>query len=212
MALRHLQQRFGGPERRILGVTIPAAEEAVTRTRGHIGFIATARTVASHTFRTEVQKIAAGVRVTEVAAPLLAAIVEEGWEESDVARLAVARYTAEFGGIDTLVLGCTHYPLLAPAFAQAVSAGVTILNPAPCVAQRFAAWLARHPEFAPGEGGRLRILSSGDVARFAKHAPRFLGETPPPIEHVAERGGRLALAAQDGEPVGQVVRRRKASL
>jgi glutamate racemase len=214
MALRHLQQRFGGDDRRILGVTIPAAEEAVAQTRGHIGFIATSRTVASHTFRTEVQKITADVRVTEVAAPLLAAIVEEGWEETEIARLAVSRYTAEFGDIDTLVLGCTHYPLLARAFDAAVSPGVKVLNPAPCVAQRFAAWLARHPEFAPGEGGRLRILSSGDVARFAKHAQRFLGEAPPPIEHVAEQGGRLAPAAHDSEPVGQVVRprRRKASL
>ncbi len=164
--------------------------------------------MASHTFRTEVHKIAPAVRVTEVAAPLLAAIVEEAWEESEVARLAVTRYLESFGDIDTLVLGCTHYPLLHRAFAQCVRPGVTILNPAPFVASRFADWLARHPEFAPAEGGRLRLLSSGDMARFAKHAHRFLGEEPPAIEHVAEQSGRLVRAAEDCEPMGQIVRSR----
>jgi glutamate racemase len=206
MALRHLQQRYGGPDRRILGVTIPAAENAVAITRGHIGFIGTTRTVASHTFRTEVHKLAPTLRVTEVAAPLLAPLVEEGWEESEIARLAVARYVENFHDIDTLVLGCTHYPLLQRAFAQCVAPGVAVLNPAPHVAARFADWLARHPEFAPAATGRLRLLSSGDIIRFATHAERFLGEKPPAIEHVAEQNGRLSMAPQHAEPSGQVVR------
>jgi glutamate racemase len=209
VALRHLQHRYGGADRRVLGVTIPAAEIAVAQTRGHIGFIGTARTVASHTFRTEARKLASAARVTEVAAPLLAPIVEEGWEETELARLAVSRYVEQFGDIDTLVLGCTHYPLLERVFVQCVAPGVLVLNPAPYVARRFADWLARHGEFAPGGGGRLRLLSSGDVERFRQHAGRFLGEKPPPIEHVAEQNGRLSLALQDAEPVGQVVRRRQ---
>ncbi len=206
MALRHLQQRYGGGDRRILGVTIPAAENAVATTRGHIGFIGTSRTVASHTFRTEVHKLAPQVRVTEVAAPLLAPLVEEGWEESEIARLAVARYVGQFGDIDTLVLGCTHYPLLDRAFRQCVAPGLAVLNPAPHVAARFADWLARHAEFAPTATGTLRVLSSGDITRFAAHAGRFLGEMPPPIERVAEQNGRLAMAPQSSEPSGQVVR------
>ena len=209
MALRHLQQCYGGEDRRVLGVTIPAAENAVAHTRGHIGFIGTSRTVTSHTFRTEVHKLAPAVRVTEVAAPLLAAIVEEGWEESEIARLAVTQYLTGFGDIDTLVLGCTHYPLLSRAFAQCVAPGVAILNPAPHVAERFADWLARHPQFAASRSGGLRLISSGDVTRFAKHARRFLGEVPPPIEHVAEQHGRLAPAANDLEPAGQIVRKRR---
>ncbi len=209
MALRHLQQRYGGADRRVLGVTIPAAEAAVAQTRGHIGFIGTSRTVASHTFRTEVHKLDPALRVTEVAAPLLAPIVEEGWEDSDIARLAVARYVEAFGDIDTLVLGCTHYPLLVRAFSQCVAPGVAILNPAPQVALRFADWLARHPEFTPAAGGSLRVLSSGDITRFAAHTERFLGERPPTIEHVAEQDGRLSLATQGHEPAGQVVRQRR---
>jgi glutamate racemase len=206
VALRHLQHRYGSAERRILGVTIPAAEAAVQRTRGHIGFVGTARTVASHTFRTEVRKLNADVKVTEVAAPLLAPIVEEGWEDSDIARLAVQRYLAKFDGADTLVLGCTHYPLLERAFNELTPAEVNVLNPAPEVAERFRAWRERHPGFAPAGSGRLRMLSSGDATRFATHGARFLGEALPPVEHIAEQNGRLALCPEGSEPIGQVVR------
>ncbi len=205
VALRHLQRRHHG-DRRVLGVTIPAAEAAVRQTRGRIGFLGTARTVASHTFRTEVRKLSTAVEVVEVAAPLLAPIVEEAWEDSEIARLAVARYVAALGEVDTIVLGCTHYPLLARAFADVVPKEVAVLNPAPFLAERFADWLARHPEFQTLGTGHLRVLCSGDGARFALHAGRFLGEKPPPIEHVAEVKGRLAFCPEGHEPLGQVVR------
>lgn len=206
VALRHLQARYASQERRVLGVTIPAAENAVAQTRGHIGFIGTTRTVASHTFRTEVGKLAPTVRVTEVAAPLLAPIVEEGWEQTEIARLAVERYAAQFDAIDTLVLGCTHYPLLRDMFVKCVPESVHVLDPAAFVAKRFADWLARHPEFAPSTNGKLRVLCSGDTARFARHAARFLGEQPPTIERVAEYRGRLTFAPEENEPSGQFVR------
>ena len=205
VALRHLQQRHHGA-RRVLGVTIPAAEAAVQQSRERIGFLGTARTVASDTFRTEVRKLAPAMIVDAVAAPLLAPIVEEGWEDTDIARLAVARYVAALGKVDTIVLGCTHYPLLARAFAKAVPAGTAVLDPAPFVAERFVDWLARHPEFASAGSGKLRVLCSGDGRRFARHAARFLGRTPPAIEHVAEVNGRLAFCPEDNEPLGQVVR------
>ncbi len=206
VALRHLQHRYASAERRVLGVTIPAAEVAVSQTRGHIGFLGTARTVASHTFRTEVHKLAPTVTVSEVAAPLLAPLVEEAWEDTEIARLAVQRYLAAFTDIDTLVLGCTHYPLLERAFRELAPPGVNVLNPAPHVARRFAAWRDRHPALAPDGSGRLRILSSGDSARFAASAARFLGEEPPLVEHVAERGGRLAPCVEGTDPIGQIMR------
>jgi glutamate racemase len=111
-----------------------------------------------------------------------------------------------FDGADTLVLGCTHYPLLERAFNELTPPEVTVLNPAPEVAERFRAWRERHPGFAPMGTGRLRMLSSGDAARFARHGARFLGETLPPVEHIAEQGGRLALCPEGNDPVGQVVR------
>jgi len=206
VALRHLQQRYADATHRILGVTIPAAENAVSVTRGHIGLLGTARTVASHTFRTEVHKLNDSLRVTEIAAPLLAPIVEEGLEASEIARLAIREYLAEIEGADTLVLGCTHYPLLRAVFEESVPSNVSILDPAPFVAKRFANWLERHPEFAPSSRDSLRVLSSGDTALFAENGARFLGTALPAVEHVAERHGRLVHAINGSEPVGQFVR------
>jgi glutamate racemase len=161
-----------------------------------------------------VRKLNPDVQVTEVAAPLLAPIVEEAWEETDIARMAVRRYMEAFSGIDTLVLGCTHYPLLEQAFREVVSSDVTVLNPAPCVAERFADWRSRHPGFALSGHGRLRTLSTGDSGRFAAFGARFLGETLPQVEHVAREHGRLSIrpeapgSEEPVEPVGQVVRSR----
>jgi glutamate racemase len=212
VALRHLQQLYGGGETSVLGVTIPAAEAAVAKTRGHIGFLGTARTVASHTFRTEVHKLNPDIEVSEVAAPLLAPLVEEAWEETEITRMAVRRYVDAFSGIDTLVLGCTHYPLLEHAFREVVSPEVTVLNPAPYVAERFADWRKRHPGFALPGSGRLRTLSTGDSGRFAEVGARFLGETLSHVEHVGQEHGRLALCPDGGEPIGQVVRSRPVPL
>ncbi len=205
VALRHLQRRYAGAgsTRRILGVSIPAAEIAVASSAGHIGILATTRTVASGTLPIEIAKLGPH-RVTQRAAPLLAPLVEEGWEGTELARLTVARYLEGLDGIDTLLLGCTHYPLLMPAFEAVTS--VRILDPAPFVAARLVAWLDRHPEFdAPGSGA-LRVLSSGDPAVFKAHAPRFLGEELAEVGHVAEEAGRLAHRAAMEVATGQVLR------
>jgi glutamate racemase len=205
VALRHLQRRYAGPgsERRILGVTIPAAEIAVASSKGHIGIVATHRTVASGTFEVEIAKLGSH-RVTQRAAPLLAPIVEEGWESSDIARLAVARYLEGMGDIDTLLLGCTHYPLLMAAFKSATSARV--LDPAPYVAERLVAWLSRHPEFDAYGSGVLRVLSTGDPESFRAHGQRFLGEELPVVGHVFEESGRLAHRESMNIVTGQVLR------
>lgn len=217
VGLRHLQRRYvspvaevgehavARPDRRVLGVTIPAAEAAVARSHGHIGVVGTARTVASGTFGAEIAKLGPH-RVTQRPAPLLAPIVEEGLEESDIARAAVARYVASFRDVDTLVLGCTHYPLLRAAFQAALGPDVALLDPAPFVAARLVDWLGRHQGFvAPGRG-ELRVLCTGDPAAFRTHGERFLGAPLPAVQHVAEEGGRLAHKAEVAVRVGQIVR------
>ena len=207
VALRHLQQRYAGADsdKRILGVTIPGAEVAVATSRGHIGILATRRTVQSGTYLTEIAKLAEH-RVTQRDAPLLAPIVEEGLEAHAIARLAVERYLQALEGIDTLLLGCTHYPLLQPMIEAVVGSDVHVLDPAPFVAERLEAWLVRHPSFdAPGEGS-LRVLCTGNPASFAAHGERFLGEPLGRVQHVAEAEGRLAHADPSQAPLGQVVR------
>lgn len=205
VALRHLQRRYcgEGSPRRILGVSIPAAEIAVASSAGHIGILATSRTVASGTFAVEIAKLGPH-RVTQCAAPLLAPLVEEGWEETEIARLVVARYLQGLAGVDTLLLGCTHYPLLLRAFEAVTS--VPILDPAPYVADRLALWLDRHPGFDASGAGALRVLCTGDPASFRAHARRFLGEALPEVGHVAEESGRLAHRASMQVVTGQVLR------
>ena len=208
VALRHLQRRYAGPGsgRRVLGVTIPAVEAAMQVTRGHVGLLATAATVRSNTYATELAKLGR-VELSARAAPVLPPIVEEGWERSPTARAAVRAYLADLPGIDTLVLGCTHFPLLMEVIQEAVAPGVHVLDPGPFVAERLVDWLARHPSFDPGEGsGTLRVLCSGDPVAFSAHGARFLGEALPRVHHVAEVDGRLAHRDPREAPVGQVVR------
>lgn len=210
VALRHLQQRYGPPAgpHRILGVSIPGAELAVAHSRGHVGVIATARTVASGTYVTEIHKLAPALRVSQRAAPILAPIVEEGWEARDLAHEAVAAYLEDLPGIDTLLLGCTHYPLLLPVFRAQLPAHVAILDPSEFVAQRLIDWLERHPGIAPPGSGSLRVLCSGDPDAFALHGARFFGAPLPAVQHVAEVDGRLAHRDPADAPTGQIVRSR----
>lgn len=208
VALRHLQRRYAsdpeGPQR-ILGVTIPAAEAAVSVSLGHIGVIGTKRTISSRTFVMEIEKLGPH-KVSGCAAPLLAPIVEEGWEDTDMARLAVQRYVRDLAGVDTLVLACTHYPLLMDAFLSAVGDGVRVLDPSPFVAQRLIDWLERHPGYTWPASGGLRILCTGDPKVFREQGRKFLGESLPPVQHVAEEQGRLALKDRMKVIRGQVVR------
>jgi glutamate racemase len=206
VALRHLQQRYASPEIRILGVTIPGAEIAVRTTSGRVGVLATARTVASGTYVTEMAKLAPDVVVLQQAAPLLAPIVEEGWERTEIARLAAARYLADLGAVDILLLACTHYPLMADVFAEVAPPTMRILDPGPYTAERLADWLRRHPGFDDKGSGRLRVLCTGDPAAFARHGQRFLGEALPAFEPIAEVDGRLDHREPDEAPRGQVVR------
>ena len=208
VALRHLQQRYAGPgsDRRVLGVTIPGAEAAIAAGPGRIGVLATARTVASRTYVTELHKLDPTREVVQRAAPLLAPLVEEGWESTELAALAVRRYLEALGPVDTLLLGCTHYPLLRAVFEAEAAPGTRLVDPAPWLAERLVDWLARHPGFdAPG-AGRLSVVCTGDPAAFAEHGARFLGEALGPVGHVAEVAGRLEPRDPAAAPIGQFVR------
>ncbi len=207
VALRHLQKRYASADSdcRILGVTVPGAELVANHAREHVGVIATRRTVASRTYVQEIHKLRS-LRVSQQAAPLLAPIVEEGWEASEIARLAIREYLRGLPNIDTLLLGCTHYPHLYDLFAESIPDDVKILDPAPFVAARLVDWLTRHPEFDHSGSAQLRVLCSGDPDHFREEGARFFGAPLPPVTHVAEIDGRLANRTPGSAPVGQVVR------
>jgi glutamate racemase len=205
VALRHLQQRYCAPGsgRRVLGVTIPAAEAAVRVTRGRIGVLATQRTTASRTLVAELAKL--GHRdVVQRAAPLLAPLVEEGWEDTDIARAACARYLDDLRGCESIILGCTHYPLLRAALEAVTDA--RLLDPGPEVAARLVDWLARHPGFDDAGSGRVTAHCTGDVGAFRAHGSRFFGAPLPDLRHVVEAQSALAALVVERAPEGQVVR------
>lgn len=208
VALRHLQRRYAqGPSPlHVLGVTIPAAEQAVATGARRVGLLATPRTVASGTYLTELRKLDPAVELIPRAARMLAGLVEEGWEEGDVARQVLRRYLTGLEEVEALILGCTHYPLLLPSLQAVLPERIALLDPAPFVAERLADWLRRHPGAVRVGSGRLQLLCTGDPASFSRHGARFLGEALPPVRHIAEVDGHLALRDPQAAPRGQVVR------
>jgi glutamate racemase len=174
----------------VLGVIEPGARAGVgASVRGRIGVLATAGTVASGAYVRAVAGIDSRAEVLARPAPLLVPLAEEGWVEGDVPAQAVRRYLAPLAedGIDTLVLGCTHYPLLAPVIeAEAVrlcGPSVRVVDSAVATAGELASLLRDRGLEAPRAGdGALRLDVTDLPGQFADIASRFLGRALAPGE------------------------------
>jgi glutamate racemase len=128
-ALPVLQEKLDIP---VIGVVEPGARAAVERTRGHVGVIATEGTVRSRAYTKAIQQIDATIEVIESAAPLFVPLAEEGWANTHVALEVAGIYLEPLidAGIDTLVLGCTHYPILRNTIERVVGDQVAIVDSA----------------------------------------------------------------------------------
>lgn len=158
----------------VIGVVDPGAEAAVAATRGRIGVIATEGTVRSKAYTRAIQAIAPDVEVIESACPLFVPLVEEGWSNTRVAREVAEVYLAPLldCGIDTLVLGCTHYPLLRNTIEQVVGAQVTIVDSAETTARKVA---EGGVPFRGGDtAGEHLFLVTDAAERFERIAGEFL--------------------------------------
>ena len=130
LALPRLQETLSVS---VTGVVFPGAQAAVSATRnGHIGVIGTRATINSGAYERAIQSISTGVRVTSHACPLLVPLIEEGWLNNDITDQMIHHYLDPLlsEGIDTLVLGCTHYPLLRPAFARILGPEISLVDSA----------------------------------------------------------------------------------
>ena len=175
LAMETLTQEAPVP---VVGVVEAGAEAAVRATRsGSIGVIGTRATVHSACYPREITARLSGARVTAAACPLLVPLVEEGWLNSSVTREVAASYLApvQAAGIDTLILGCTHYPLLKPVIQEIVGPGVALIDSAEAVARKVAALLEEHGLEAAGKAPRSRFFVSDQVEKFAEQAATFLG-------------------------------------
>jgi glutamate racemase len=164
----------------VVGVIEPGARAAVKASRGGgIGVIGTVGTIASNAYARAIRATAPAARVEQLACPLFVPLVEEGWFDRPATELIADEYLAPLrrDGIDTLVLGCTHYPLLKPLLERVMGPGVTLIDSAHETAAEVAHVLALHHLAAPhGHPAAHRFAVSDDEARFRRVGTRFIGE------------------------------------
>ena len=183
-ALRRIQREYLPryfPDRSVLGVLIPAAEEAAAKScNKRIGVLATAGTVRSGAFVREVFKLDPEILVFQNACPLLVPLVEAGEENSPAAEYFLKQYLEPLlaEDIDTLILGCTHYGFLERAIREIVGSGVHIVSESRIIGEKLREYLERHPDRAQTLGTRgMRIFYSTDITEnFEKLGNRFFGE------------------------------------
>jgi glutamate racemase len=175
VALDVLRSRAGVP---VIGVIEPGARAALARTgTDRVGVIATEGTIASGAYTRALHAIRPSVEVYTRACPLLVPLAEEGWTDGPIARGVVETYLATLrkSGIDALILGCTHYPLLKPLITEVMGAGVALVDSAEETARAVAAVLAEH-ELGRSDGAGSTSFFVTDVPdRFIRVGQRFLG-------------------------------------
>jgi glutamate racemase len=140
--------RVMGNEYRVLGVIRPVVEKAVTVVKKKVGVIGTKGTVNSHVYIEEIQKKKPHLEVLQQACPLLVPLVEEGWQKTDVAKKVLRIYLKplKLAKVDTLILGCTHYPILYKEIQGIMGSRTKVLHSGEIVADSLADYLSRHPE------------------------------------------------------------------
>jgi glutamate racemase len=176
----------------IIGVLEPGARAAVavTKTR-KVGVIGTEATINSGAYEKAIKKLGADIEVFSLPCPLFVPLVEEGWIENDVAELVALKYLAGFKDkrIDTLVLGCTHYPLLKGVITKAMGSGITLIDSATETAREVADILGKLKWKKEGQGKVVRKYFVTDTpSRFVKIGKLFLEDSLLTAEQVMVGG------------------------
>lgn len=168
----------------VIGVVEPGARAAVAVTRrGELGVIGTAGTIGSGAYERAIRSIAPDAHIIARACPLFVPLVEEGWLDRDATRLIAREYLAPLqdAGVDTVVLGCTHYPLLKPVLSEVLGPDVILIDSAHETAAETAAvlaargLLASEETGAAAEGTAHRFVASDAPDHFLRLGQRFLG-------------------------------------
>ena len=193
-ALPQLQEALAVP---IVGVLVPEAHAAVQATRNRrIGLIATEATVASGRYEEIVHALDAGVQVVSVACPKLVPLIEAGIVGAEL-DAAVRDYATPLrdAGVDTVILGCTHYPMIRRVFERVFGRGTTLVFSADETAREVAETLERKGvENDQGRAGTTRFLTTGEREEFRELGERFLQLPIPGVEQVSVRELELAAA------------------
>jgi len=184
MALPVISNHFRVP---IVGVIAPGAREAVYATRNkHIGVIGTKGTVKSRAYEYEIKQLDPGVKVTAHACPLFVPFVEEGWLDGPVVEEVARKYLQPLrrARVDTVILGCTHYPLLKGMIKKVLGNDVCLIDSAKQVAIEVKNILGAQGKLNRGSHGKRRFFVSDNPEWFSGLAKRFLGSVPRRIKKV----------------------------
>jgi glutamate racemase len=171
----------------VIGVIEPGARAAVAATRNdRIGVIGTAGTVASGAYRRALLARKPDLEVVQQACPLLVPFVEEGWLVHPATRMVIEEYLVPLrtAGVDVLVLGCTHYPLLKPLLTHVMGQSVRLIDSALETARELARVLEGGLAAPAGNQPFHRWVATDDVARFASVGSIFVGQAPAVVELV----------------------------
>lgn len=192
-ALRSIQQNdlpHIAPDRRVLGVIRPTVEMLGDISNGKVGILGTAGTVTSRSYDLEIDKLYDGFNVYSQACPMWVPLIENNEIDTPATDYFVKKYVdllmANDKDIDTIVLGCTHYPLLYDKIKKSVPDGVNIVTQGEIVASSLADYLKRHPEIENrcSRGATCRFLTTENAERFANLAQIFLGDATVRASHV----------------------------
>jgi len=182
-ALRTIQQKDLqkiAPESRVLGIIRPLAEEIGKFTKtGCVGILGTEGTVASKSYLLEIEKFWPNLRIEQQACPMLVPLVENALLEHPATEIFVREYTQKIlekaPDIDTLVLGCTHYPLLNELFSKVLPKNIKIVSQGGIIAQKTLEYLAKHREIDAkiSKNSEIRFLTTDTPEFFEKGAKAF---------------------------------------
>ncbi|MDO8461842.1 MAG: glutamate racemase [Deltaproteobacteria bacterium] len=187
-ALPILREKFSVP---MIGVIEPGVRGALSRTRNQkIGVIGTEGTIRSQAYATLLKKFNPKAEVYSIACPLFVPLVEEGWLSGEESRAVVARYLSPLKstGIDTLILGCTHYPLLKPLLREVMGESVALIDSAEETAKELVRLLKTKNLLKGDTGakkGRHSYCVTDSPERFARVGSLFLGENLDGVERVS---------------------------
>lgn len=185
-ALRSIQQNdlpFIDKRRRVLGIIRPTAEVigSLTESR-HVGILATEGTIKSNSYNLEIQKLHPDIKVSGVACPFWVPLVEYNETDSPAADYFVEKQINELmrkdPEIDTVILGCTHYPLLMSKILKYIPRGVRVVPQGEYVADSLRSYFLNHPEMEQlcSKGGNVRYLTTENPDKFSESAMLFLHE------------------------------------
>lgn len=176
IALEDLQAELDLP---VVGVIGPGVKRAIATTRTKkVGVIGTEATIQTGAYTRAIKAADSSVEVYSRACPLFVPLVEEGWTDNQVVQMTVKTYLESLkqSGIDTLILGCTHYPLLKKAIRKFMGAGVTLVDSAEETAREVAALLQKFALAKKAGKGVHSFFVTDAPDRFVKVGRRFLGE------------------------------------